>query len=46
MSATFVSVASLADLPRGKTLCVSVDEREVLLCHTAEGIFAVSTLRP
>lgn len=44
MSATFVTVATLADLPRGKTLCVTVDEGEVLLCHTAEGIFAVDNL--
>ena len=44
MSDDFVTVAALADLPKGKTLCVTVDEREVLLCHTAEGIFAVDNL--
>ena len=33
------------DLPaRGKTLCVATDEKEVLLCHTAEGFFAVANL--
>lgn len=34
-------IASESDVPRGKTLCVEVEGREVLLCHTAEGIFAV-----
>ena len=37
-------VAAVADLPKGKTLCVEVDGREVLLCHTAEGLFAVDNL--
>lgn len=40
----FTQVASLADLPKGKTLCVEKDGREVLLCHTAEGVFAVDNL--
>ena len=39
-----VRVASLSDLPQGKTLAVEVDQREVLLCHTAEGVFAVDNL--
>ncbi|MEZ5571496.1 MAG: Rieske 2Fe-2S domain-containing protein [Halioglobus sp.] len=34
-----------ADLPaRGKTLCVEVDGKEILLCHTADGFFAVDNL--
>ncbi|MCB1687294.1 MAG: non-heme iron oxygenase ferredoxin subunit [Halioglobus sp.] len=34
-----------ADLPpRGKTLCVEVAGTEILLCHTAEGFFAVDNL--
>ena len=34
-----------ADLPpRGKSLCVDVPGREILLCHTAEGFFAVDNL--
>ena len=37
-------IAGEADIPRGKTLCVEVDGRELLLCHTAEGIFAVDNL--
>ena len=40
----YQTVASSGDLPRGKTLCVEVDGREILLCHTAEGIFAVDNL--
>ena len=39
-----VRVASLSDLPQGKTLAVEVEQREVLLCHTAEGVFAVDNL--
>jgi len=37
-------VAEAGELPRGKTLCVEVEGREILLCHTAEGIFAVDNL--
>ena len=37
-------VAGEQDIPRGKTLCVEVNGREVLLCHTADGIFAVDNL--
>ena len=37
----FTPVADLADIPQGKTLCVEVNGREILLCHTKEGIFAV-----
>lgn len=37
-------VARLDELPQGKTLCVEVDGREILLCHTAEGVFAVDNL--
>ena len=40
----YVSVAQLSDLPRGKTLCVEREGREILLCHTAEGIYAVDNL--
>jgi nitrite reductase/ring-hydroxylating ferredoxin subunit len=33
------------DLPaRGKTLCVAVQGREILLCHTVEGFFAIDNL--
>ena len=37
-------VADGAALPRGKTLRVEVQGREILLCHTAEGYFAVDNL--
>ena len=37
-------VLTTAELARGQTLCVEVDGREVLLCHTAEGFFAVGNL--
>lgn len=40
----FLRVAHKEDVARGKTLCVDVDGREVLLCHTAEGFFAVDNL--
>lgn len=40
----YIRVAQLADLPQGKTLCVENDGREILLCHTAEGVFAVDNL--
>ena len=39
--ASFTPVATLADIPPGKTLCVTLADREILLCHTPEGIFAV-----
>ena len=44
MSDQELQVASLAEVPAGKTLCVEVSGREVLLCHTAEGVFAVDNL--
>lgn len=40
----FQSVAKLNELPAGKTLCVDVQGKEVLLCHTSEGVFAVDNL--
>jgi len=40
----FQKIASLQELPKGKTLCVEIENKEVLLCHTAEGIFAVDNL--
>lgn len=40
----FRRVADAGDIAKGKTLCVEVDGREVLLCHTSEGIFAVDNL--
>ncbi len=40
----FHRVAVLSEVPRGATLCVNLDGREILLCHTAEGLFAVDNL--
>jgi nitrite reductase/ring-hydroxylating ferredoxin subunit len=37
-------VASREDLPPKKTHCVTLLGREILLCHTPEGIFAVDNL--
>ena len=40
----FQLIASTADVPLGKTHCVTVGEREVLLCNSSEGMFAVDNL--
>lgn len=40
----FQKVAQVEEVPSGKSLCVSVAGREILLCHTAEGLFAVDNL--
>jgi nitrite reductase/ring-hydroxylating ferredoxin subunit len=40
----FQRVAVLSEVPRGATLCITFEEREILLCHTAEGLFAVDNL--
>lgn len=37
-------VAHVEDIAQGKTLCVIFSGREVLICHTAEGFFAVDNL--
>lgn len=37
-------VASLAEIPRGKTRCIAAGDVEILLCHTTEGLFAVDNL--
>ena len=43
-SAEFIRVAGTDQLPQGKTLRVELQGREVLLCHTAEGVYAVDNL--
>ena len=40
----YYKVAEVDALPRGKTLRVEIGGHEILLCHTAEGIFAVDNL--
>jgi nitrite reductase/ring-hydroxylating ferredoxin subunit len=37
-------VASTSDIPKGKTLVVTLENKEILVCHTAEGYFAVDNL--
>ncbi len=37
-------IASTADVAQGKTLCLELDGREILLCNTKEGFFAVDNL--
>lgn len=37
-------IASTTDIAQGKTLCVELDGREILLCHAKEGFFAVDNL--
>ena len=40
----YQTIANAQDIPQGKTLCVSINEKEILLCHTAEGFYAVDNL--
>ncbi len=40
----FVRVARVADVPKGRTLEVNAGSRNVLLCHTREGWFAVDNV--
>ena len=42
--ANYHRVASVDELPAGKTLAVDINGREVLLCHTSEGIFALDNI--
>ena len=37
-------VAGAQDVAINKTLCVEANGREILLCHTADGFFAVDNL--
>jgi nitrite reductase/ring-hydroxylating ferredoxin subunit len=37
----FLRVARVADVPRGRMLEVNVGSRNILLCHTKQGWFAV-----
>ena len=41
---TFVAVATLDELPAGQKKLVTVNGREVLLCHTKDRVFAVENL--
>jgi 3-phenylpropionate/trans-cinnamate dioxygenase ferredoxin subunit len=40
----FTAIARTADIPPRKTLCVELSGREILICHIAEGFFAVDNI--
>jgi 3-phenylpropionate/trans-cinnamate dioxygenase ferredoxin subunit len=40
----FHFAASIGDVAKGKTICIVLAEREILLCHTHEGFYAVDNL--
>ena len=40
----FVRVACIADVPKGRMLEINIGSRNVLLCHTGEGWFAVDNV--
>jgi 3-phenylpropionate/trans-cinnamate dioxygenase ferredoxin subunit len=40
----FHPALALAELPQGRMRCVPVAGREVLICHTKEGVFAVDNI--
>lgn len=40
----FVRVARVADVPKGRMLEVTVGSRNIVLCHTREGWFAVDNI--
>lgn len=40
----FRPALALADLRQGRMRCVNVAGREVLICHTREGVFAVDNI--
>lgn len=40
----FQPAIPLAELPQGRMRCVTVGGREVLVCHTREGIFALDNI--
>lgn len=40
----FHPALALAELPPGRMRCVTVAGREVLICHTREGVFALDNI--
>ena len=44
MSAEFIPVVPLSELPAGAMRAVMVGVREILVCHTKEGLFAVDNV--
>jgi 3-phenylpropionate/trans-cinnamate dioxygenase ferredoxin subunit len=43
-SRPYQAVAKTAEVDETKTLCVQVEGREILVCHTSEGFFAVDNI--
>ena len=44
MSAEFLPVLALSELPVGAMRAVMIGTRELLVCHTKEGVFAVDNI--
>jgi nitrite reductase/ring-hydroxylating ferredoxin subunit len=44
MSADFIPVLSLSELPVGAMRAVMIGTRELLVCHTKDGVFAVDNV--
>jgi nitrite reductase/ring-hydroxylating ferredoxin subunit len=44
MSSEFIPVLSLSELPVGTMRAVMIGERELLVCHTKDGLFAVDNV--
>jgi nitrite reductase/ring-hydroxylating ferredoxin subunit len=40
----FVRVLSLADLPRGRMHCLEVGARQIVICNTVNGVYAVDDI--
>lgn len=40
----YTLACTTADIPQGKSLAVELQGKEILLCHSAEGFFAVDNL--
>ena len=40
----FVPVLSLAELPQGRMQTRVMDGREIVICHTREGVFALDNI--
>jgi 3-phenylpropionate/trans-cinnamate dioxygenase ferredoxin subunit len=43
-NAKYEFAAQVQDVSVGKTKCIIASDKEILLCHTAEGFFAVDNL--
>jgi nitrite reductase/ring-hydroxylating ferredoxin subunit len=44
VSGEFIPVLSLSELPVGAMRAVMIGERELLVCHTKDGLFAVDNI--